>query len=362
MEKFLTLGKMRKTFRKTGEEFLYWCQFGRPQPLGAVTLSTYKRTFELIAKHFGDVYINDISIEHVINLKKDYIERGASLSYLNRVLTLLRLILRFTLEELQIDVLSPERIKLPPRPRRDVEFLSDGELARIFACIPMNTIHGVRLRAMLSTMLDTGMRVSEVMSLNRDSIDWEDKSAYIIGKGSKKRKVLFQDWSLWWIKQYLSLRKDDHVALFVCHQNGYRKERLQSDDARRAFKRIALQVGIPKFTPHIARKTAGTKMWNNGGDLQDVQIFLGHERIQTTQIYVGKNYERVRDVQSKTLKYAVAQDVGMVPVIRWAKDHDKCLNCGLTETRHAGRGYCYNCYMNMVNARKRAEKVGNTAT
>jgi site-specific recombinase XerD len=355
------MGKSPKTFGEVGQEFIYWCQFGRPSSLAKTTLTTYKRTLELVGKHFGSVPIEDINLEHIANLKKDFIDRGAKIGYMVKVLMLTRLILKFAAEESDLNVMSWQKIKLPPRPRPEVRYLSQGEVDRVLAQIPTDTLHGIRLKAILTTMLDTGMRISEVMSLNRDSIDWDDKSAFIIGKGSKKRKVLFQDWSLWWIKQYLNHRKDQHEAMFVSHQNGYPIARLQTNDVQRAFRRIAGKTGIEKFTPHMARKTAGSTMWNNGADIQDVQVFLGHERLQTTQIYVGKNYDRVREVQHQTLQYRAAADVGITAVIKWSKFHDKCLNCGKTDKPHGARGYCINCYMNLKNARIRAEQAQTSA-
>lgn len=358
--KVFNMGKDKKSFGEIGQEFLYWCQFGRQSPIAKTTLSTYTKSLELIAKHFGDVPVSDVSMDHILNLKKDFIDRGSSIGYLHKILMITRLILKYASEELQMEVLPFQRIKLPTKPRAEVKFWSESELNRILDCIPSTTIQGIRLKAIMTTILDTGMRISEVMNLNRDSIDWGDKSAFIIGKGSKERKVLFQDWSLWWIKQYLNQRRDDHVAMFVTHQNGYPLERLQPDDVRRVFRQIGKKTGI-LTRPHIGRKTAGTRMWHNGADIQDVQIFLGHEKIQTTQIYVGKNYQRVQQVQERTLVYGGAGDTGRIAVVKWSKDHDKCLHCGLTENRHAAKGFCYNCYMNLKNARKRAELVQTVA-
>ncbi len=350
------MSKPTKTFGEVTQEFLYWCQYGRSMPIAKTTLVSYTRTLGLIARYFGDVPITEIKLEHVLGLKKQFLDDAAKLSYLNKVLMLVRLVLKHAEEKLELSVLSYLKVELPPKGKPDVKFLSPSELDRAMACVPLDTIQGIRFKAVFTAMLDTGMRISEVLSLNRDTIDWGDKSAFIIGKGNKKRMVLFQDWSLWWIKQYLSHRKDDNEAIFVCHQAGYPIARLKPDDVQRVFRRIAKITGIEKFTPHIARKTAGSTMWNNGADIQDIQIFLGHEKLQTTQIYVGKNYDRVREVQSRTLQYRTV-DVGQVAVIRWSKTHDKCLQCGQTDKPHGAKGYCINCYMNLKNARVRAEQA-----
>ncbi len=343
IERVLSMGKDKRSFSQIGEEFLYWCQFDKPKPIAKTTLESYKKVSGLVNKHFGDIALGDISMDHVNNLRKDIIDRGCSLSYLHRILLFIRLELRYAIEELQMDALLPQKIKLPPKPRADVVYLSDSELERIFSCIDTTTIHGVRLKAVITTILDTGMRISEVMSLNRDTIDWGDKSAYIIGKGDKKAKVFFQDWSLWWIQQYLNWRKDEHIALFVCHQNGYPIERLQPDDVRRAMRRISRKTGIT-IRPHMCRKTAGTKLWHNGADIRVVQDYLRHERPQTTQIYVGPNDRRIREAQAEFLNYR-ADDTGTVATEHWSKEHDQCIGCGRTDRTHAAHGYCYTCYM-----------------
>ncbi len=350
------MSKPTKTFSEAGQEFLYWCQYGRSEAVAKTTLKTYTRTLELIAKHFGDVPVSEVTLEHVLNLKKDFLDRGAKPGYLNKVVMLVRSVIKHAAEKMHLPVMSWREIELPRKPRPEVRYLSQSELDRAMSFIHTDTLQGIRFKAVFTAMLDTGMRISEVLSLNRDSIEWGDKSAYIIGKGSKKRKVLFQDWSLWWIQQYLSNRKDKHEAMFVSHQSGYPIARLQTNDVQRVFRRIALKAGLEKFTPHTARKTAGSTMWNNGADIQDVQVFLGHEKLQTTQIYVGKNYDRVREVQSRTLQYR-AVDVGVTAVIRWAKGYDKCSNCGKTDKPHGAKGYCINCYMNLKNARIRAEQA-----
>ena len=224
------MSKSTKTFYEAGQEFLYWCQYGRPKPIAKTTLHTYTLTLDGISKHFGDVLVEDITYEHITNLKKDFIDGGAQMGYLNKVVTEIRSIIKFAEERMGLKVIPWQKIEIPAKPKPDPQYLSPSEMERAMACINLDTIQGIRFKAVFTAMLDTGMRISEVLSMNRETIDWGDKSAFIIGKGSKKRKVLFQDWSLWWIKQYLANRKDDHEAVFVSHQNGYPIARLKPDD------------------------------------------------------------------------------------------------------------------------------------
>ncbi len=355
LEGYIRCPSLQKLSARPAKSFSIGANMADPKPLPKPRSKLIPEHWNLLPSILGDVPVTEVTLEHVLNLKKDFLDRGAKPGYLNKVVMLVRSVIKHAAEKMHLPVMPWREIELPRKPRPEVRYLRQSELDRAMSFIHTDTLQGIRFKAVFTAMLDTGMRISEVLSLNRDSIEWGDKSAYIIGKGNKKRKVLFQDWSLWWIQQYLPNRKDKHEAMFVSHQSGYPIARLQTNDVQRVFRRIALKAGLEKFTPHTARKTAGSTMWNNGADIQDVQVFLGHEKLQTTQIYIGKNYDRVREAQSRTLQYR-AVDVGVTAVIRWAKGYDKCGNCGKTDKPHGAKGYCINCYMNLKNARIRAEQ------
>ena len=187
-------------------------------------------------------------------------------------------------------------------------FLTPEEIEGFISTIPLVTyeggVHqaGLRLRAIVEALLGTAMRISELLSLNRDSIDCERKEARIIGKGNKERTVFFSDRCLIWIKRYLDNRTDDCPALFVC-QNG--RTRLKRDDLWRYFDRHRKLAGIKKkVRPHILRHTAATTLLFNGCPVGHIKAILGHERLETTcRYYLGIDHRAAKAAHQKYLCY-----------------------------------------------------------
>src|SRR5262249_40131667 len=167
---------------------------------------------------------------------------------------------------LEISCLDPGTIKLPRRKAPKVEYLTNAEIQALREYIDTSRILGIRLRALFESLLATGMRISEVISLDRNSIDKKTKEAQIVGKGAKARTVFFSDEALQWIDKYLALRRDGNAAMFVTY--GDNPKRLQRGDIPRFFKAVAKLAGIEKrVTPHLLRHTFCTNLRNNGADI-----------------------------------------------------------------------------------------------
>lgn len=333
------------SFAKIAEEFLYYCQFGRPAPVTRQTYETYQKSLDRLSAFFGNMDIRAVTVEHIAELKKMLLLRGSSPGYIYKILGIIRALLRFAREEKKLEVLAPTEIKLPARIRRDIEYLTIPEVERLVSAVETHTIHGVRAMALVSTLLDTGMRISEALSLNRGSIDFESRRAYVVGKGNKKRMVLFRDWSIGWIKKYLELRTDTDEALFLTHNPGYPAVRYSPDDVRRSFRALARKTGIAKLTPHALRRTAATTLWVNGQDMRTVQLFLGHSNIKITESYVGIDYEHLQELHRQHLTYGNVEDKPMPVMLRWARAYERCISCGQTDRPHCAKGMCDRCYM-----------------
>ncbi len=202
--------------------------------------------------------------------------------------------------------LPPEKIKLPrDRSDREVRFLSLEQLERLF-CAPNTSLPGgLRDRAILETFFSTGMRISELVGLNREQIERflnsEDLELGIVGKGGKARTVYFSPRSLLWIKKYLKTRKDNDKALFVNYRR--RKDapyRLTPRSIEKAIKKYASIAGLPpNTTPHVLRHSFATDLLSQGVDIRVLQEFLGHKSITATQIYAHVTSKKLREVHRK---------------------------------------------------------------
>lgn len=140
----------------------------------------------------------------------------------------------------------------------------------------------LRDKAILAFLLATGCRISEVIGLNREQINFADKEVTVLGKGNKERTVFFDDVTAMHLKNYLNTRTDDNSALFI----GKRKERLLSGGVRAMLKRLAKAAGVENVHPHKFRRTLATMLIAHGMPIQEVAAILGHEKLDTTMKYV----------------------------------------------------------------------------
>src|SRR6266481_3228096 len=228
----------------------------------------YGECLNHILRYLGDREICFYGKDDLLRLRQWFIEKGLGASRQVVLLLAFKRFLRYCLTEKIPISIDPESITPPRRPKREVVFLNTEELERFLDVIPLTrgdgeTMNmGVRFRTLVEVLMGTGMRISEVLSLDRDKIDFKRKEARIIGKGNKERTVFFTDRALVWIRKYLETRTDEHQAVFIC-QNG--RDRLKRTDIWRFFTRYRKYAGISKrVTPHILRHTAATHLLFNG--------------------------------------------------------------------------------------------------
>lgn len=158
----------------------------------------------------------------------------------------------------------------------------------------------LRERALVEVLYATGGRLSEIQQLNRQDIDWQGRSAKVIGKGNKEREVYFSPRALYHLRKYLNSRQDEHPALFITQRRPFR--RLSRRGIQREIKIIAERAGIKKNVhPHVYRHTFATLTLNNGADLVAVQSLLGHANPGTTQVYAQLTDQRRREQYQRYL-------------------------------------------------------------
>lgn len=269
------------------------------------TQSKFKECFDSwLLRQFGVLTIADIKPIHVLQFREAMAARQLSIARQYSLLMTLKLFLKFCQQVLEVPCMDPALIRLPRRPVPKVEYLTNPEIRAIREAIDSNHLLGLRLRAIFETLLATGMRISELLSLNRKSIDRTTAQAAILGKGAKRRTIFFSPECLEWIGRYLAARPDQNEALFVT--SGAQPRRLQRGDIPRFFKSLARAAGIEKhLTPHLLRHTFCTNLRNNGADISLIKELAGHSDIETTaRYYLGKDTAVLQDAVSRYLNYS----------------------------------------------------------
>lgn len=221
----------------------------------------------------------------------------------NYYLIALRVFLKY-LAKLGIKSLPAERIELAKVAQRDLDLITEEELARLLNAPnpPAGGLKALRDKAILELLFSTGLRVSELCSLNRDHItDAKAGEFSVRGKGDKIRVVFISDSAQKAIKDYLNKRTDTEEALFISINRSpssiQQVSRLDRRTIERIVKYYAIKAGIAKkVTPHVIRHCFATDLLSNGADLRSVQSLLGHSSITTTQIYTHITDKQLREV------------------------------------------------------------------
>ena len=215
----------------------------------------------------------------------------------------LRAFLRYLLVQRDISTLSPDKIELPKQGPRSIAFLNTEQIERLLNSPQISNIIGLRDRAILETLFRTGLRVSELVSLNRDQVDLERKEFGVKGKGNKLRVVFLSDTATQWIERYLQARKDNFKPLFIRHsgkvdiQKSGEKMRLTARSIQNIVAKYAKSSGLPiEATPHTLRHSFATDLLISGADIRSVQEMLGHESIRTTQVYTHVTNKHLKEI------------------------------------------------------------------
>lgn len=206
-----------------------------------------------------------------------------------------------------VDVLQPEKIDLPKGESTPMQFVSAEKIERLLAQPKVSTQVGLRDRAMLEVLFSTGLRVSELVSLDRDKIDLERREFGVLGKGRKVRLVFLSERASLWLEKYLQSRDDNWRPVFIRY-SGSKADITDDGDSMRITTRSVQRI-VSKYvkrarlvvdlTPHGIRHSFATDLLNNGAGLREVQELLGHKNISTTQIYTHVTQPKLKEIHKK---------------------------------------------------------------
>ncbi len=235
------------------------------------------------------------------NYKKEPIKKSTR----NYYLIALRSLLNYFTDR-NIESLPSEKIKLTKTNKeRMVKFLDLKQLERLLLAPNTLTEVGLRDRAILETFFSTGLRVSELVSLDRDQVkispETETLEISILGKGDVPRSVYFSSRAVRALRKYLNKREDKEKALFIRYKGPKESSvRLTPRSIENIVKKYSKKVGVPVMTtPHTLRHTYATDLLSKGVDLRVIQEFLGHQNIATTQIYTHLTSQKLKDIHKE---------------------------------------------------------------
>ncbi len=275
------------------------------------TAENYRFYLERFVEFTGDIPVGDITAEVVrkyrLWLNRHRNDHGDELATITQSyhLIALRGFLGY-LSKRDIASLSPEKIELPKVSRKQVTFLHYDEVKRLIEQIDITSEQGLRDRAIIELFFSSGLRVSELVNLNRDHINTKRREFMVRGKGQKDRPIFISQTTADWVERYLDARQDTLAPLFISYSRNVEAStsgdfrRLTARSIQRMVNKYARLAGITKHvSPHTMRHSFATDLLMNGADLRSVQNMLGHSNISTTQIYTHVTDEHLREVYEK---------------------------------------------------------------
>lgn len=296
-------------FQKAKTDFLEYLEI--EQNRSQKTIQNYDHYLTRLVDFAGDIAISDITPELVRKWRLWLNRLGTNVSdelqktTQNYHLIALRSFLKFCAKR-DIPALPADKIELAKTVRKQVTFLTPEELDRMFSQPDMTKLGGKRDRAILELLFSSGLRVSELVGLDRDHINLKRREFMVRGKGQKDRPIFISPEAAAWITQYLHERQDTARPLFVRY-SGTKKvdltgnfHRLTARSVQRLVARYALLAGITKHvSPHTLRHSFATDLLMNGADLRSVQAMLGHSNISTTQIYTHVTDPHLKSIHER---------------------------------------------------------------
>lgn len=276
------------------------------------TILNYQLYLERFIDFASDITVDKITSELIrkyriwLNRYKNDNDEELSLITQSYHLIALRGFLTY-LSRRDIKSLSADKIILPKTVRKQVTFLQYDEVMRMIEQIPLTDETGLRDRAIIELLFSSGLRISELVNLDRDHINLNRREFMVRGKGQKDRPVFVSKNAAEHVRAYLEMRHDSLAPLFLSYSRRHSNvdtsgdfRRLGARSIQRMVARYARLAGITKHvSPHTMRHSFATDLLMNGADLRSVQSMLGHSNISTTQVYTHVTDQHLKDIHER---------------------------------------------------------------
>ncbi len=256
--------------------------------------------YELDLEQFGG-FLKETPLEKVDHLTvRRYLahlkENHLTARTIGRKLSSLRSFFKFLVKDGLIKINPAEAIVSPKQEKPLPKFLTEAEVVRLIEAPKRDTLKGARDRAIFETLYSTGMRISELVGLRQDDMDFIAGTVKVLGKGKKERLLPVGDRALKAVRDYLKIRKSDSPHVFL-NKNG---KPLGARGIRKVLDAYIRAISLKEHvSPHTFRHSFATHLLDRGADLRSVQELLGHANLSTTQIYTHLTTEKLKAVYEK---------------------------------------------------------------
>ena len=277
LEKFLTYLDIEKNYSK-------------------YTLINYKIDLNEFFAFIGEMPVEKVDYLTLRRYLAKIREKEPKPRTIARKLSSLRSFLKFMTREGYLKVNPSTLLTTPKLDKRLPQFLTEEEVTKFIEAPKLDNDMGRRDRAILETLYSTGIRVSELVGLDMDSIDFISNIVKVAGKGKKERLVPIGNRAIRAIQDYIEKRKHKEKAVFL-NKSG---KRLSTRSVVNITEKYIRMAGVrEKLSPHALRHSFATHLLNRGADLRAVQELLGHVNLSTTQIYTHMTTEKLKSVYAK---------------------------------------------------------------
>ncbi|MHB1376620.1 MAG: site-specific tyrosine recombinase XerD [Candidatus Humimicrobiaceae bacterium] len=271
--------------------------------LSANTIVSYRRDISIFENFIHDKNIKDISDithEEILLFLEDLFKAYGE-SSISRILSSLRTFYKFLLKENIVPKNLFAEISNPKRPQNLIEILDETEVKNFLEKLPHSTKFEMRDKAMFELLYSSGLRVSELVGLKLNNIDYEENLIRCIGKGNKERIVPVGETAIHYLKTYIktarfnmqNTKSNKSTDFCFLNKNG---SKLTRQGFWKILKKYEKEFNINKrIYPHLFRHSYATHMLERGADLRVVQELLGHSSISTTEIYTNINKKFIKD-------------------------------------------------------------------
>lgn len=298
---------------EAGLSFFRWCELEKN--FNRKTVLNFEHHFRHFYEWSGDMDVKDINLDLVLRYKKFLLckpnhyhqERSIKESTVAEALKAIRRFLQF-LKSKNYKVMDPEEIPAGPKANDRLVFFSVDDFKKIVKAVDIKDIEGIRNRAILELLFSTGMRLEELINLNRD-INIEGQEFVVKGKFGKVRTVYINDRTKYWLNRYLKTRADDFPALFtyVRRRNDwtdYNCGRAGKRTVQDLIKRYVRIAGLRSdISTHSFRHSFATHLIKSGADIKAVQMLLGHSDLKSTSIYLHYVNPELKVIHNKVMNF-----------------------------------------------------------